>query len=123
MPMNAVYRGPADLPETLSVFPPAGALLLPCGQMPLNIFELRYLAMVDEGHAPVSGGSGNTSVQRDLLPARRMIAAMPINVVETQPRKTLRSCSYPSSSSCTQATTSAHATDRTIGPRNRPLIP
>jgi Lon protease-like protein len=48
MPMNAVYRGPADLPETLSVFPLAGALLLPRGQMPLNIFEPRYLAMVDD---------------------------------------------------------------------------
>src|ERR1700693_222822 len=48
MPMNAVYRGPADLPETLPVFPLAGALLLPRGQMPLNIFEPRYLAMVDD---------------------------------------------------------------------------
>jgi len=48
MPMNAVYRGPADLPEVLSVFPLPGALLLPRGQMPLNIFEPRYLAMVDD---------------------------------------------------------------------------
>src|SRR6516162_9095895 len=48
MPMNAVYRGPADLPGTISVFPLAGALLLPRGQMPLNIFEPRYLAMVDD---------------------------------------------------------------------------
>jgi Lon protease-like protein len=29
------------------VFPLSGALLLPSGQMPLNIFEPRYLAMVD----------------------------------------------------------------------------
>ncbi|CAL8975354.1 Lon protease 2 [Rhodoplanes serenus] len=48
MPMNAVYRGPADLPSTLSLFPLSGALLLPRGQMPLNIFEPRYLAMVDD---------------------------------------------------------------------------
>jgi Lon protease-like protein len=48
MPMNAVYRGPADLPETVPVFPLPGALLLPRGQMPLNIFEPRYLAMVDD---------------------------------------------------------------------------
>jgi Lon protease-like protein len=46
--MNAVYRGPADLPETVPVFPLPGALLLPRGQMPLNIFEPRYLAMVDD---------------------------------------------------------------------------
>jgi Lon protease-like protein len=48
MPMNAVYRGPADLPETIPVFPLPGALLLPRGQMPLNIFESRYLAMTDD---------------------------------------------------------------------------
>jgi uncharacterized protein len=48
MPMNAVYRGPADLPETLPVFPLPGALLLPRGQMPLNIFEPRYVEMVDD---------------------------------------------------------------------------
>ncbi|GLH76933.1 ATP-dependent protease [Bradyrhizobium sp. SSBR45G] len=48
MPINAEYRGPADLPEVIPVFPLAGALLLPRGQMPLNIFEPRYLAMVDD---------------------------------------------------------------------------
>jgi uncharacterized protein len=48
MPMNAVYRGPADLPEMLPVFPLPGALLLPRGQMPLNIFEPRYLEMIDD---------------------------------------------------------------------------
>ncbi len=48
MPMNAVYRGAADLPETIPVFPLPGALLLPRGQMPLNIFEPRYIAMVDD---------------------------------------------------------------------------
>jgi Lon protease-like protein len=48
MPMNVVYRSSADLPEVIPVFPLAGALLLPRGQMPLNIFEPRYLAMVDD---------------------------------------------------------------------------
>jgi uncharacterized protein len=47
MPMNAVYRGPDDLPSVIPVFPLSGALLLPRGQMPLNIFEPRYLAMID----------------------------------------------------------------------------
>lgn len=37
----------ADLPKTIPVFPLAGALLLPRGRLPLNIFEPRYLAMVD----------------------------------------------------------------------------
>src|ERR1700741_5506214 len=48
MPINAEYRGPAELPEVIPVFPLPGALLLPRGQMPLNIFEPRYLAMVDD---------------------------------------------------------------------------
>jgi len=48
MPMNAEYRGPINLPGTIPVFPLPGALLLPRGQMPLNIFEPRYLAMVDD---------------------------------------------------------------------------
>ena len=48
MPMNVIYRGSADLPENIPVFPLAGALLLPRGQMPLNIFEPRYLALVDD---------------------------------------------------------------------------
>ena len=48
MPMNAVYHGPSDLPDVIPVFPLPGALLLPRGQMPLNIFEPRYLAMIDD---------------------------------------------------------------------------
>ena len=45
--MSATYAGPADCPAVIPVFPLSGALLLPRGQMPLNIFEPRYLAMVD----------------------------------------------------------------------------
>ena len=48
MPMNAEYRGPEDLPEVIPVFPLPGALLLPRGQLPLNIFEPRYLSMIDD---------------------------------------------------------------------------
>lgn len=48
MATNAVYRGPSDLPDVVPVFPLAGALLLPRGQLPLNIFEPRYLAMIDD---------------------------------------------------------------------------
>ena len=48
MPMNVIYKGSADLPENIPVVPLTGALLLPRGQMPLNIFEPRYLAMVDD---------------------------------------------------------------------------
>ncbi len=39
---------PADLPDTLPIFPLAGALLLPRGRLPLHIFEPRYLALFDD---------------------------------------------------------------------------
>jgi Lon protease-like protein len=48
MAINTPYRAPAELPEVLPVFPLPGALLLPRGQMPLNIFEPRYLAMTED---------------------------------------------------------------------------
>ena len=48
MPMNAAYHKPGDLADVIPVFPLPGALLLPRGQMPLNIFEPRYLAMIDD---------------------------------------------------------------------------
>jgi Lon protease-like protein len=38
----------ADLPDAIPVFPLPGALLLPRGRLPLNIFEPRYLAMLDD---------------------------------------------------------------------------
>ncbi|MGH1420709.1 MAG: LON peptidase substrate-binding domain-containing protein [Hyphomonas sp.] len=41
------YKGRDDLPNTIPVFPLAGALLLPHWQLQLNIFEPRYLGMVD----------------------------------------------------------------------------
>ena len=35
-----------NLPKEINIFPLAGALLLPRGRLPLNIFEPRYLNMV-----------------------------------------------------------------------------
>lgn len=46
--MNTHYKGPEDLPSVIPLFPLPGAILLPRGQMPLNIFEPRYLAMIDD---------------------------------------------------------------------------
>lgn len=37
-----------DLPAVIPVFPLTGVLLLPRGQLPLNVFEPRYLAMVED---------------------------------------------------------------------------
>lgn len=47
MAINKPYTSTSELPGAIPVFPLAGALLLPRGHMPLNIFEPRYLAMVD----------------------------------------------------------------------------
>ncbi|MGQ0741190.1 MAG: LON peptidase substrate-binding domain-containing protein [Alphaproteobacteria bacterium] len=41
------YRNIAELPSVIPVFPLADVLLLPRAHLPLNIFEPRYLAMVD----------------------------------------------------------------------------
>ena len=48
---NARYLKQEDLPETIPVFPLSGALLLPGGQLPLNVFEPRYLMMFDHALA------------------------------------------------------------------------
>ena len=56
-----------ELPRTISIFPLSGALLLPGGQLPLNIFEPRYLNMV-----------------RDALGAERMIGM----IQPTEPERT-----------------------------------
>lgn len=44
---NRAYNAPGDLPEIVPVFPLPAALLLPRSEMPLNIFEPRYIDMVD----------------------------------------------------------------------------
>ena len=40
-----------ELPKTIPIFPLSGALLLPDGRLPLNIFEPRYLAMTEDAIA------------------------------------------------------------------------
>ena len=42
------YRKAVDLPAVIPVFPLDGALLLPNGILPLQIFEPRYLNMIDD---------------------------------------------------------------------------
>ena len=45
------YRSVADMPEVLAVFPLRGAILLPRASLTLNVFEPRYLALVDHALA------------------------------------------------------------------------
>jgi Lon protease-like protein len=51
MCMNRQYASTDELPSVLRLFPLTGALLLPRGELPLNIFEPRYLAMIDSAIA------------------------------------------------------------------------
>ena len=44
---NKIYQDLTDIPSVVPIFPLSGALLLPGSQMPLNLFEPRYLAMLD----------------------------------------------------------------------------
>lgn len=48
MPSGTGDYGLDSLPEILPLFPLSGALLLPHGHLPLNIFEPRYLNMVED---------------------------------------------------------------------------
>ncbi len=46
--MAGSYMHATDLPQVIAVFPVDGALLLPRGMLPMNIFEPRYLNMIDD---------------------------------------------------------------------------
>ncbi|MFD0916617.1 LON peptidase substrate-binding domain-containing protein [Pseudahrensia aquimaris] len=45
---NVTYTLVSEIPDIVPVFPLPAALLLPGGNMPLNIFEPRYLNMIDD---------------------------------------------------------------------------
>jgi len=46
--MAGFHPRPEELPSAFPIFPLARALLLPQGRLPLNIFEPRYVAMVED---------------------------------------------------------------------------
>ena len=84
MATNKTYLRASDLPENIPLFPLSGAILLPGGQLPLNIFEPRYLAMFDDAMRgeriigivqPASGGEaapGETPALRPVGAAGRI---------------------------------------------------
>ena len=49
--MSASAQLPVELPDNVPVFPLGGAVLLPNGALPLNIFEPRYLALIADAMA------------------------------------------------------------------------
>ncbi|HEU0118116.1 MAG TPA: LON peptidase substrate-binding domain-containing protein [Alphaproteobacteria bacterium] len=46
--LTATAEAPALLPTEIPIFPLPGVILLPRAKLPLNIFEPRYLAMIDD---------------------------------------------------------------------------
>ena len=79
--MPRVYRKSHELPAAIPVFPLGGALLLPRAVLPLNIFEPRYLAMVDAALAshrligmiqPAAMFGPNASLDDDRPPLSRV---------------------------------------------------
>ncbi len=53
-----------ELPTEFPIFPLSGALLLPHGKLPLNVFERRYLAMIEDA---LSAGRVIGMIQPDEL--------------------------------------------------------
>ncbi len=51
MSITGRYRNVADMPRELAMFPLRGAILLPRASLTLNVFEPRYLALVDHALA------------------------------------------------------------------------
>ena len=80
------YRRPSDLPPRIPVFPLRGAILLPRATLPLNVFEPRYLQMVDDVMTgdrligivqPAPGGEG----EFEESPTGRSVGLRPVGCV------------------------------------------
>ncbi|HWE19109.1 MAG TPA: LON peptidase substrate-binding domain-containing protein [Hyphomicrobiaceae bacterium] len=71
--MSELYRGPADVPHRIPVFPLSRAILLPRATLPLHIFETRYLQMVDDvmSTSRVLGMVQPTGAEEEESPASR----------------------------------------------------
>jgi Lon protease-like protein len=76
-----LYRSASDLPKLLPVFPLRGAILLPRASLTLNVFEPRYLALVDHALAgtrligvvqPAPEAGDGESPQGKVFPLRRV---------------------------------------------------
>ncbi len=48
MPINRPFADVSQIPSVIPIFPLSRAVLLPRGELPLNIFEPRYVAMIDD---------------------------------------------------------------------------
>ena len=79
------FRKPQDLPRMIPIFPLPGALLLPRTELPLNIFEPRYLNMVDDALSSV-----DTATEREVLGHLREFFAERTTILVAQLLSTVR---------------------------------
>jgi Lon protease-like protein len=66
------FRKPSDLPQTIALFPLTGVIVLPRGLLSLNVFEPRYLNMVDDalgGERLIGMIQPATGEEREAIPA------------------------------------------------------
>jgi uncharacterized protein len=77
MGINHPFRHWQELPETLPLFPIERALLLPRGELPVNVFEPRYMAMVDMAMASnrIIGMIQPRSSEQDVRPTESAAAS------------------------------------------------
>lgn len=71
MPRSPFFPTYSELPKTLPIFPLESAVVMPQAELPLNIFELRYLKMVTDAlatHHMVGMVQPIPSVQRTPTP-------------------------------------------------------
>jgi Lon protease-like protein len=88
------YRRPADLPQRIPVFPLRGVILLPRATLPLDVFEPRYLAMLEDVIAgprvlgmiqPERCGGGEESPVGKTVPLRRVGCAGRVTAYQELP--------------------------------------
>lgn len=78
MSMAYQFASVDDLPVIVPVFPLTAALLLPRGTMPLNIFEPRYVSMIDDalkGHRMIGIIQPRDALKDDQTPESPVDAA------------------------------------------------
>ena len=132
----------ADLPETIPIFPLPGALLLPRARLPLNIFEPRYLAMLEDTlktphrligmiqPVAVPEGQGSRGSRRPAAPDRLRRAghrvpgdrgrALPDHPLGHQPLPARRDCRTASPPTCAARSTGRASSATSGGPRRDP---
>ena len=70
-PLASAIADPADLPQRIPVFPLRRAILLPRAALPLNVFEPRYLAMLDDVMSAIARARHRAARGREARSRRR----------------------------------------------------